>query len=81
MKNEIQTYSSLGDIRLRKSKIKKEITDNEKEIAMLWKSLFRSDSDKAFQTPSKKITNFLKTGAGLLDGIILGWKLYRRFVR
>ncbi len=73
-------YSSLSDIMRRKAQLKDSLTANEKRIGTLWKSLFQQDKLKT-NSPSMKLANIISTSAGLLDGALLGWKLYRRFVK
>lgn len=81
MKKEIYSYGSLNDIRQRKLKLQGDIISNEKRIRQLWQSLFRPEQQTGYQTPSKRLSKFITTGAGLLDGFLLAWKLYRRFIK
>ncbi len=74
-------YSSLSDIMRRKAQLKGSLTANERRIGSLWKTLFQQDKSKANQSPSMRLANVISTSAGLLDGALLGWKLYRRFVK
>ena len=63
------SYGSLEQIRQRKLKVKGEIHAQEDKMRKLWDS------------PSKRISSLISTAVGLLDGVILGFKLYRRFKR
>ncbi len=74
-------YSSLSDITRRKAQLKASLTANERRIGTLWKNLFQQDRVKANQSPSMRLANMISTSAGLIDGALLGWKLYRRFVK
>lgn len=78
---ERNDYSSLSDITRRKTQLKASLTANERRIGTLWKSLFQQDRVKANQSPSMRLANMISTSAGLIDGALLGWKLYRRFVK
>ena len=81
MENEtIQTpsYRSLTQIRARKEALKKQIEEEDAKITTLWDKLFRPN-EQADTSPSKRFTDVLNTGAGVLDALILGWKLYRKF--
>ena len=69
----IKECQSLNDIKLRKEIIRNAILEDEKKIGTLWHD--RNSS------PSKRITSFINTGASIIDGAILGWKLYRKFRR
>lgn len=74
------TYNSITDIRLRKEILHNEILEDNEKIKTLWDSLFKkSDALNKRSTPSKRINSILNIGAGVLDGVILGWKLYRKF--
>lgn len=75
-----QSYKSLTEIHLKKEDLLKDIRKDDKQIQNLWKSLFHNDIQKA-TTRSQRFSGLINTGAGILDGIILGWKLYRKFKR
>ena len=84
MENELDittsaAYKSLEEIRTRKDLLKKQIRKDDQEIRTLWGNLFHKPEPLGVMTPSKRITGLMSTGAGVLDGIILGWKLYRKF--
>lgn len=81
MPTEIITqYKSLEEIRLRKDALLKDIRNDDKKIHQLWSSLFhRPDALSGHATPSKRLNSLMSLGAGALDGLVLGWKLYRKF--
>ena len=70
----------LNDIKLKKELLRNEILKDNQKIEKLWGKLFHKAPlfDKQAK-PSKKLGSLLSTGASLLDGAILGWKLYRKF--
>ncbi|MBR5656312.1 MAG: hypothetical protein IKW98_06480 [Prevotella sp.] len=72
-------YKSLEEIRARKDSLIKEIRKDDKQIRTHWNSLFHRPEAVGLMTPTKRITGLMSTGAGVLDGLILGWKLYRKF--
>ncbi len=76
-----KTYSSLDDIQRRKSELRTDLTVSEKRISSLWHTLFQPNKPKSIQTPSMKLAGIFSTGAGLFDGVLLGWKLYRKFIK
>ncbi len=81
MENEtIQTpsYKSLTQIRARKEALRKQIEEEDAKIKVLWDKLFRPN-EQADASPAKRFTDMVSTGAGVLDALILGWKLYRKF--
>ena len=69
-------YNTLQEIRLRKQVLLSEIKRNNHQINILWKNMFRKPE------PKKKgltLASLMTTGAGLADGFMLAWKLYRKF--
>ena len=69
-------YNTLQEIRLRKQVLLSEIKRNNQHINILWKNMFRKPE------PKKKgltLASLMTTGAGLADGFMLAWKLYRKF--
>ena len=70
------SYRSLVTIKRRKEQLRKQIHQDDAEIRALWKTLFRK-SDKS--TKGMRVSGLMSTGAGVLDGLILGWKLYRKY--
>jgi len=69
-------YNTLQEIRLRKQVLLSEIKRNNQQMNILWKNMFRKPE------PKKKgltLASLMTTGAGLADGFMLAWKLYRKF--
>lgn len=76
------SYRSLADVRGRKEQLKRDLRDDEEKISHLWKELTRpSEAFDRSATPSQRIMGLINTGGSLIDGAILGWKLYRKFKR
>ena len=76
----VQKYNSLEDIRLQKEMLQTDLHQNEQQIALLWKELLIPA--EAFQknaSTSKRLIGLFNVGANILDGAILGWKLYKKF--
>ncbi|MBQ6209393.1 MAG: hypothetical protein IJK42_06440 [Prevotella sp.] len=75
-----RSYRSLDAIRARKEYILKDIQQDDKQIRNLWGNLFHKPSLAASsKLPSRRINSLMTTSAGIFDGIILAWKLYRKF--
>lgn len=74
-----QTFCSLADIRARKDQLQNEIYADEEKISSLWSNLFYKKETQEPATPVQRMSNMINMGAGLIDGIILGWKIYRKF--
>lgn len=73
-------YKSLGDIRMRKEKLRKDLEADDAKIKRMWGSLFaKPDLLSPNASTGKKLNSMLSIGAGALDGAILAWKLYRKF--
>lgn len=76
----VNSYNSINDIRLRKEMLRNDILKDNQKIEKLWKSLFTpSEAFSRKATPAQRFSGLLNTSAGILDGLILGWKLYRKF--
>ena len=78
----MSSYQSIEEIRLRKAALQKEIEADSAKIDEKWHSLFKKpDALLKSATPSQRISGIIRSGAGVLDGILLVWKLYRKFKR
>ncbi|MCH4182311.1 MAG: hypothetical protein WCS17_11370 [Prevotella sp.] len=82
MNNSDIAYKSLADIRLRKEMLKNDILKDDHRVQGLWNDLFhKPETFRKDDAPSKRLHGLLNMSAGAIDGIILGWKLYRKFKR
>lgn len=72
-------YKTLADIQAEKERLNNAIKEKENEISVLWGEIFYSKENPATLTPSQRILQFAHTGAGIFDGLLFGWKLYRKF--
>lgn len=78
----VSSYRSIEEIRLRKAALQKEIEADSAKIDEKWHSLFKKpEALSKSATPSQRISGIISSGAGVLDGILLVWKLYRKFKR
>lgn len=74
------TLNTLQDIIDRKRVLRAAIKDDEKQIQEKWRQLFKTPAMfSSNATPSKRIVSVITNGWKLVDGFILGWKLYNRF--
>lgn len=76
--NGERQFRSLNDIRLYKEELKKRIKRDEDHIAEKWDYLFHREED-APQNKAQKFAKMLSLGSGVFDGMMLGWKLYRKY--
>lgn len=78
----VSSYLSIEEIMLRKAALQKEIEADSAKIDEKWHSLFKKpEALSKSATPSQRISGIISSGAGVLDGILLVWKLYRKFKR
>lgn len=78
----VSSYQSIEEIRQRKAALQKEIEADSAKIDEKWHSLFKKpEALSKSATPSQRISGIISSGAGVLDGILLVWKLYRKFKR
>ena len=68
----------LRDLQGYKDALNKQIETDEKEIKRLWNSLFKP-AKSGPKTPTQRIQSAISLGTSVIDGVILGWKLYRKF--
>jgi hypothetical protein len=80
IETESPVYNNLDEIRLRKAQLLTDIAKDNNRMRKMWDSLFHKRSSGK-KTPSKRFSGLLSTGAGVLDGALLAWKLYRKFKR
>ena len=71
-------FSSLDDIRLYKEELLEQIRQDRDVISTKWNDLFHR-KEPVPQNKAQKIMKMLSIGTGVLDGAMLGWKLYRKY--
>ena len=67
-------YHSLSQIKEQKEAIRNSIQEDDRRMKELWNKHFHHEP-----THLKPFAGIMNTGANLLDELILGWKLYRKF--
>ena len=70
-------YRSLEEIRLRKAQLRMELQKDTTQMRSMTHTLFQKEEVSG--TPSQRLVGFVTKGAGFVDGMLLVWKLYRRF--
>ena len=81
MTEEPLKYQSLLAIRARKMQLNKEIHRSEQEIKTTWNTLFHPKKDPTPNTPTQRFLSLASSSVGLIDGALLGWKLYKKFIQ
>lgn len=71
-------FSSLDDIMVYKEELRERINQDRDAISAKWNELFHKE-EPAPQNKAQKIMKMLSLGTGVLDGAMLGWKLYRKY--
>ena len=74
-------YQSLLAIHARKIQLNKEIQRSEQEIKTTWNTLFHPKKDPTPNTPTQRFLSLASSSVGLIDGALLGWKLYKKFIQ
>lgn len=69
----------MADLRACKDTVSGQLRTDEERIAAMWHSLFRPADKASAATPSARLTRMVSMGAGIVDGVLLGWKLYRKY--
>ncbi|MGP1591030.1 MAG: hypothetical protein ACTTHI_04465 [Prevotella sp.] len=78
MDTKTKQYNSLNDLEVYKDTLQKQLEADEKEMKRLWNGLFKPEKSGP-KTPTQRIQSAISLGTGIVDGLILGWKLYRKF--
>jgi predicted transcriptional regulator YdeE len=78
-KTSAVSYNSLKEIQLQKKLLLRDIHSDNKQISTLWERLFKKNTNQKQTIPTKRINILMSAGTSVLDGLILGWKLYRKF--
>ena len=74
-------YQSLLAIRARKTQLNKDIQRSEQEIKATWNSIFHPKKLPTPKTPAQRLVALASSSMGLIDGALLGWKLYKKFIQ
>lgn len=76
--NDERQFRSLTDIRNYKEELRKQIKHDEESIAGKWDALFHKEEEIP-RGKAQKLARMLSLGTGVFDGVMLGWKLYRKY--
>ncbi|MBQ8452720.1 MAG: hypothetical protein IJ539_02960 [Prevotella sp.] len=71
--------TNLADIRTRKESLRQDIKNDEERVTQLWQRLTTPEQPAGLMTPSRRVAGLMSTGMNVIDGLLLGWKLYRKF--
>ena len=71
-------FRSLSDIVAYKQQLHEKIDKDEETIASKWNDLFHKEETMP-QGKAQKFAKMLSLGTTMFDGMMLGWKLYRKY--
>ena len=71
--------TNLSDIQTRKETLRQAIKTDEEQVTKLWQRLTTPVQTTSLMTPSRRVAGLMSTGMNVVDGLLLGWKLYRKF--
>lgn len=77
--DNVQVYTTLRSIEERKKQLLKEIRKDNHQINKLRKQLFAKPTALTSRKNRMSVQGLMSTGAGVFDGLLLAWKLYRKF--
>lgn len=69
---------SLEALDARKRELTAEISKSEEKLAGIWNDMFHNPEEDT-SSPTQRALNFVSSATGVIDGALLGWKLYNRF--
>lgn len=72
--------STISELKAQQEVVRAQLRTEEKELRRQWDSLFQKGK-KMPKTPTERALGFFTKGSTLVDGAILGWKLYKKFKR
>ncbi len=75
---QVMKYRSLSDVRHRKELVLEQIKTQNKEMTLLYKELLNKRKHKKSGKKST-VSTVVKTSMGILDALLFGWKLYRKY--
>lgn len=70
-------YNSLADIQIRQAQLQTELLKKELEIKESWKRVFTKGKNN--RKGLDRYTHIFNSSIGVVDGLLLGWKLYQKF--
>lgn len=75
----MQEYTDLRAIQVRRRQLRKEIRTESETIARLQSQLLGKNNGSRRKGSRLSFGSVLTAGAGILDGALFAWKLYRKF--
>lgn len=77
--HEIQIpITSLETLTIRKRQLRRQLDESEDRAAVIWHDMFHQPTDEELNSPTKRLMATITSASALIDGALLGWKLYRR---
>ena len=67
------------DLQAKSSNLKQQITKNEESLQNQWEDMIYEEDETL--SPTKRFISTIANSANIIDGALLGWKLYKMFGR
>lgn len=74
------SISTLSELKAQADLIREQIRVEESEMHRHWNSLTNQSKNES-KSKTQRLIGFLTKGSTIIDGALLGWKLYRKFKR
>lgn len=75
MNTNITSLESLAE---KKSRLREELDKREEKMGKIWNEMFHEKDEEELNSPTQRVMALINTSAGVIDGAILGWKLYKK---
>jgi len=72
--------STIAELKAQEDLVRAQLKAEGKEIRRQWDHLFKA-RQRGPKTPSERFLGLFSKGTSVIDGAILGWKLYKKFRR
>lgn len=70
---------SLTALRNHQAELRQHLTKSEEKLGVIWDDIFHKPTPRNHNSPTQRALTLITSYAGVIDGAILGWKLYRKF--
>lgn len=70
---------SLETLQMRKNELDTELQESEDKLSDIWNKMFHQPTEEEMASPTQRAMSLISSSMGLIDGAILGWKLYKKF--
>lgn len=79
IQEKASTIDSLTVLRNHQAELKQRLMESEDKLGVIWNDIFHNPVSQNLNSPTQRAVSLITSYAGVIDGAILGWKLYRKF--